>query len=397
MPESSAGACNICYSLGIKLGYVHGAEEIILVGLRRVRSSLSRNESVDVLRKKIDHIDEKIVNLLNQRALQAQRIGRYKGLSNQEVYVPNREHEILNRLSQLNRGPLSAATIRSIYGEVISACRSLEAPLRVVFFGAAATYSHLAAKEKFGSSSELRPTASIPEVFQEVAQDRASFGMVPIENSTEGVVAHTLDCLVESELKICGEVFLDIHHTLLSQSGRAEDVRRIVSHPQALAQCRAWLNRHFPKIPVEEVASTAHAAIAASKDANVAAISSALAKEVYQLASIASNIEDLSNNITRFVAIGKIHSKPSGGDKTSLVFSAKDKPGALHKMLQPFAKSRINLSKIESRPIKNKPWEYLFFLDLLGHSDEPAVKRAIAGLEKNCVFLKILGSYPSGR
>jgi chorismate mutase/prephenate dehydratase len=183
----------------------------------------------------------------------------------------------------------------------------------------------------------------------------------------------------------------------LSQSGRAEDVRRIVSHPQALAQCRAWLNRHFPKIAVEEVASTAHAAIAASKDANVAAISSALAKEVYQLASIASNIEDLSNNITRFVAIGKIHSKPSGGDKTSLVFSAKDKPGVLHKMLQPFARSRINLSKIESRPIKNKPWEYLFFLDLLGHSDQPAVKRAIAGLENNCVFLKILGSYPSGR
>jgi len=358
---------------------------------------LSRNESVDVLRKKIDHIDEKIVNLLNHRALLAQRIGRHKGLSNQEVYVPNREQEILRRVSGFNPGPLPAATIRLIYSEVISACRSLEAPLRVVFFGAAATYSHLAAKEKFGSSSELRPTASIPEVFQEVAQDRASLGVVPIENSTEGVVAHTLDCLVESDLSICGEIFLDIHHNLLSQSGRADDVRRIVSHPQALAQCRAWLNRHFAKIPVEEVASTAHAAIAASKDGSVAAISSALAKEVYNLEFVASNIEDLSNNITRFLAIGKMPTKPTGDDKTSLVFSAKDKPGVLHKMLQPFAQSRINLSKIESRPIKNKPWEYLFFLDLLGHCDQPAVKKAIAGLEKNCVFLKILGSYPSGR
>jgi chorismate mutase/prephenate dehydratase len=280
---------------------------------------------------------------------------------------------------------------------VVSGCRSLEAPLKVVFFGAEATYSHLAAKEKFGSSADLRPTASIPEVFQEVTQDRAAFGVVPIENSTEGVVAHTLDCLVESDLQICAEIFLDIHHNLLSKSGRAEDVRRIISHPQALAQCRGWLSAHFPKITVEEVASTAHAAIAAANDGTIAAISSALAKEVYGLAAVASNIEDRSNNITRFLAIGKLHTKPSGDDKTSLVFSAKDKPGVLHQMLQPFARSRINLSKIESRPIKNKPWEYLFFLDLRGHREQPAVKKAIAELERNCVFCKILGSYPSGR
>jgi chorismate mutase/prephenate dehydratase len=234
-------------------------------------------------------------------------------------------------------------------------------------------------------------------VFQEVTQDRAAFGVVPIENSTEGVVAHTLDCLVESDLQICAEIFLDIHHNLLSKSGRAEDVRRIISHPQALAQCRGWLSAHFPKITVEEVASTAHAAIAAANDGTTAAISSALAKEVYGLAAVASNIEDRSNNITRFLAIGKLHTKPSGDDKTSLVFSAKDKPGVLHQMLQPFARSRINLSKIESRPIKNKPWEYLFFLDLRGHREQPAVKKAIAELEKNCVFCKILGSYPSGR
>jgi chorismate mutase/prephenate dehydratase len=329
--------------------------------------------------------------------LLAQKIGQSKSLSNQEVYVPQREQEILQRLSALNRGPLTVNAIRAIYREVISGCRSLEAPLNVAFFGAEATYSHLAAKEQFGASSNLRPTASIPEVFQEVAQDRAAFGVVPIENSTEGVVAHTLDCLVESDLQICAEIFLDIHHNLLSRSGRAEDVRRIVSHPQALAQCRGWLGAHFPKIAVEEVASTAHAAIAASHDGSVAAVSSALAKEVYGLEFIASNIEDRSNNITRFLAIGKMPTKPGRRDKTSLAFSAKDKPGVLHQMLQPFAKRRINLSKIESRPIKNKPWEYMFFLDLMGHREQPAVKKAIADLEKNCLFLKIFGSYPSGR
>lgn len=358
---------------------------------------MSRNESVDVLRKKIDQIDAKIVNLLNARASLAQRIGRSKSLNSQEVYVPNREKEILHRVSELNRGPLSADAIGSVFREIISGCRSLEAPLRIAFFGAEATYSHLAAKEKFGSSAALCATASIAEVFQEVSQGRASFGVVPIENSTEGVVAHTLDCLVESDLQICAEVYLDIHHHLLSKSGKAEDVKRILSHPQALAQCRAWLVSHFPKITVEEVASTAHGAIAAANDAHIATISSALAKEVYNLAAVASNIEDRSNNITRFLVVGKMLTKPCGDDKTSLVFSAKDKPGVLFQMLQPFAKSRINLCKIESRPIKNKPWEYLFFLDLLGHRERPAVKQAIAELEKNCVFLKILGSYASGR
>lgn len=358
---------------------------------------MSRNESVDVLRSKIDQIDAKIVNLLNARASLAQRIGHSKSRSSQEVYVPNREKEILQRISELNRGPLPADAVRCVFREIISGCRSLEAPLKVAFFGAEATYSHLAAKEKFGSSSELRATASIPEVFQEVSQGRASFGVVPIENSTEGVVAHTLDCLVDSDLQICAEVYLDIHHHLLSKSGKAEDVRRIMSHPQALAQCRAWLTAHFPKITVEEVASTAHGAIAAANDGSIAAISSALAKEVYGLAAVASNIEDRSNNITRFLVIGNQLTKPCGDDKTSLVFSAKDKPGVLFQMLQPFARSRINLSKIESRPIKNKPWEYLFFLDLMGHRQQPAVKKAMAELEKNCVFLKILGSYASGR
>jgi chorismate mutase / prephenate dehydratase len=358
---------------------------------------LSRNESVDVLRKKIDQVDEKIVRLLNDRASLALKIGHSKSLGNQEVYVPHREKEILERVSGLSRGSFAPQAVRSVFREIISGCRSLEAQLVVVFFGAEATYTHLAAREQFGASASLRPTASIGEVFNDVAQGRASLGVVPIENSTEGVVAHTLDSLVESDLKICGEIFLDIHHNLLSRSGRGADVRKIISHPQALAQCRGWLARHFPAVAVEEVASTAHAALKASGDGSLAAISSAMAKEVYGLKAVAENIEDQANNITRFLVIGKMSTKPSGDDKTSLVFSVQDKPGVLHRMLQPFARRRINLSKIESRPLKNKPWEYMFFLDLHGHRDEAPVKKAIASLEENCVFLKIMGSYPSGK
>ena len=358
---------------------------------------MSRNESVDVLRQKIDQIDAKVVNLLNDRASLAQQIGRSKSLSNQEVYAPHREKEILQRVCELSRGPLSAQAVGAVFREIISACRALEGPLTVAFFGAEATYTHLAAREKFGTAARLRPTASIAEVFQEVSRGGAAFGVVPIENSTEGAVTHTFDSLVDSDLQICAEIYQDIHHNLLSRSGREADVQRIISHPQALAQCRAWLGRHFPTVPIDEVASTAHAAMQAAKDGSLAAIASAMAKEVYNLQTIGANIEDQSTNITRFVVIGKLGAKPSGDDKTSLVFSVRDKPGVLHRMLQPFARSRINLSKIESRPIKNKPWEYLFFLDLSGHREQAAIKRAIAGLEKNCLFLKVLGSYPSGR
>jgi chorismate mutase/prephenate dehydratase len=358
---------------------------------------LSRNESVDVLRQKIDQIDAKVVNLLNDRASLAQQIGRSKSLNNQEVYAPHREKEILQRVCDLSRGPLSAQAVGAVFREIISACRALEKPLTVAFFGAEATYTHLAGREKFGTAVNLRPTASIAEVFQEVSQGRAALGVVPIENSTEGAVTHTFDSLVDSDLQICAEIYLDIHHNLLSRSGREADVERIISHPQALAQCRDWLSRHFPSVPIDEVASTAHAAMQAAKDGSLAAIASALAKEVYNLQTIGANIEDQSTNITRFVVVGRLGAKPSGDDKTSLVFSVRDKPGVLHRMLQPFARSRINLSKIESRPIKNKPWEYLFFLDLSGHREQAAVKKAIAGLEKNCLFLKILGSYPSGR
>ncbi len=357
---------------------------------------MSRNETVDALRKKIDQIDEKIVALLNDRASLALKIGQAKNSDNQGIYVPSREIEVLRRVSQLSSGPLSEQTIRTIYREIISASRALEAPLRIAYFGAEASYTHLAAKEKFGSSAVLLPTASISDVFQEVSQGRASFGVVPIENSSEGVVAHTLDGLVESDLKICAETFLEIHHNLLSRSGCADQIQTVISHPQALAQCRRWLASHLPGVKVEEVASTAHAAMKAAADDTLGAVAGALAKEAYQLQIVAANIEDYSNNITRFLIIGNSESPSSGSDKTSLVFSVKDKPGVLHRMLQPFARSRINLTKIESRPIKDKPWEYMFFIDFRGHREDRRVRRAITELERNCIFLKILGSYPSG-
>jgi chorismate mutase / prephenate dehydratase len=210
-------------------------------------------------------------------------------------------------------------------------------------------------------------------------------------------VAHTLDVLVDSELKICAEIYLEIHHNLLSRTGREQDVKRIVSHPQALAQCRQWLTRHLSTAKLDEVASTAHAAMIAAGDRSVGAISSALAKEAYDLQVIAANIEDHPNNITRFLVIGAQETLPSGDDKTSLVFSVKDKPGVLHRMLQPFARSRINLTKIESRPIKNKPWEYMFFIDFKGHQKEARIMRALQTLDTSCDFIKILGSYPSGK
>ena len=215
------------------------------------RLSLSRNEPVDVLRKKIDQIDVKVVNLLNDRASLAQKIGHFKSRNHQEVYAPHREKEVLDRVTELSRGPLPEQAVRAVFREIISGCRSLEGPLNVAFFGAEATYTHLAAREKFGATANLLATASIPEVFQEVARGRVAFGVVPIENSTEGVVAHTLDQLVESDLQIIAEIFQDIHHNLLSLSGKAEDVQRVISHPQALAQCRDWLARHFPSVPVE--------------------------------------------------------------------------------------------------------------------------------------------------
>ncbi|HEY6838604.1 MAG TPA: prephenate dehydratase, partial [Geobacteraceae bacterium] len=296
-----------------------------------------------------------------------------------------------------NPGPFPNEALRSVFREIISASLALEAPMKVAFFGPKATFTHMAAMQQFGLSAELVPQKSIPAVFEEVEKGLAQYGVVPVENSTEGVVSHTLDMFMESQLKINAEVLLEIHHHLLSRTGRLEDVKKVYSHPQALAQCRDWLAEHLPNVPVVDVASTAVAAQIVSDDYNAAAIASELAAVMYDLKVVRERIEDQVNNFTRFLVIAKKLADPSGDDKTSLMFAVKDEVGILHRMLEPFARRGINLSKIESRPFKKKAWEYVFFLDLEGHISTPLIAEAVEDLKGCCQFVKVLGSYPKAK
>lgn len=353
--------------------------------------------TVDELRRKIDRIDDAMLRLLTQRARAARAIGLAKAADGRGIYVPAREKKILDRLNR-KRGELPAAVVRAVFREMISACRALERGIRVAYLGPEATYSHMAAREQFGAAATFVPAASIPQVFEEVERQEADFGVVPIENSTDGVVTHTLDRLLESSLRIAAEICLDVNHCLLSKEGDARRLRRIFSHPQGLAQCRRWIATRYPRASLHETASTAAAAREAARHADAGAIASALAADVYGLEILAENIQDLSFNATRFVVIGPDDSEaPSGDDKTSAVFSIRDEVGILHHMLEPFAENKINLTRIESRPLKGKPWEYVFFLDFLGHRKERRVARALARLEKLCQVLKVLGSYPVWR
>jgi chorismate mutase/prephenate dehydratase len=270
---------------------------------------------------------------------------------------------------------------------------ALEEPMKVAFLGPKATFTHMAALQQFGLSAELVPQKSIPAVFEDVEKGRAQYGVVPVENSTEGMVSHTLDMFMESELKIIAEVLLEVSHDLLSRTGRLADIKKVYSHPQAIAQCRKWLDDNLPNVPVVDVASTALAAQIVSEDYNAAAIAGESAASLYELKVVKKRIEDQVNNFTRFLVIGKQMAGKSGDDKTSLMFSVKDDPGVLYRMLDPFARRGINLSKIESRPLKKKAWEYIFFLDLSGHLSDPEVAEAINELRKCCQFVKILGSY----
>jgi len=354
-------------------------------------------DTIEKLRHRIDAIDDQLLRLLGRRANAARAIGRAKAAGGRHVYVPAREKKILERLNR-KRGDLPAPVVRAVFREVISACRSLERGIRVAYLGPEATYSHMAARDQFGAGATFLPAGSIAQVFEEVEREEAEFGVVPIENSTDGVVTHTLDRFLESPLRIAAEMGLDVNHCLLAKRGDPKAVRRIFSHPQGLAQCRRWIATHYPRATLHESPSTAAAAREAAGAGDAAAIASGLAAEVYGLEIIAENIQDLSFNATRFVVIGPDDSaEPSGDDKTSAVFSIRDEVGILHHMLEPFAKNRINLTRIESRPLKGKPWEYVFFLDFLGHRKERRVARALAELDGLCQMLKVLGSYPVWR
>jgi chorismate mutase/prephenate dehydratase len=346
------------------------------------------------LRRRIDEIDSEMLRLLNRRAQLVLDIGRLKAERNLAFHVPQREEEIYARLAAENAGPFPAQAVRPVFREVISACLSLEHPLRVGYLGPRATFSHLAAMERFGLSAQLLAMRSIAEVFAEVEKDNADFGVVPVENSTEGVVSHTLDMFVDSPLVICGEVVVEAALHLLSRAAGLGEVRKIYSHPHGLAESRKWLERNAPHVSVVETSSTGAAAEIAASEAGAAAIASELAASLYGLSVLQRRIEDHPNNFTRFLVVGKKAAPPTATDKTSVLFSIKDRVGALHRMLQPFAERRINLTKIESRPTKKRLWEYVFYLDFEGHASEPRVREALAVLQEDCIFLKVLGSYP---
>ena len=355
---------------------------------------METEEKLNLLRQKIEAVDGQILGLLNERAEIVLEVGKVKSEIKMESYDPQREEEILRRLILQNSGPFPPEGISPVFGEIISACRSLEVQLTVAYLGPPATHTHLACLEHFGSCIQSLPQESIQDVFEAVEKAKASYGMVPVENSTEGVVNRTLDVLIESEVKICGEVLIRISHDLLSRSGRAEDIEKIFSHPQALEQCRKWLRKTFPHVPLVETVSTAKAAQFAAEDPKAAAIANSFAARLYGLKAIESQIEDYLNNYTRFLILSRENSKRTGRDKTSILLSIPHTPGSLYQVLRPFSAKRINLTKIESRPVKGRSWEYVFFLDFEGHITDARIIETMAELKENVLFLKFLGSYP---
>lgn len=349
------------------------------------------------LREQIDSIDDRILDLLNRRAEVVISVGKAKASSEGPFYVPSREKAIYERLTAANHGPFPNEAVTKVFREIISASLNMELPMQVAFLGPQSTFTHMAALQQFGLSAQLVALKSIPSVFEEVERGRAHYGVVPVENSTEGVVNHTLDMFIGSELQVIAEIMLEISHNLLSKTGNPEQISKIVSHPQPLAQCRHWLEANLPDVPLVDVSSTAAAAQLAADDESAAAIASQAAAVQYDLKVVKAKIEDNPNNFTRFLVIGKKTPEKSGQDKTSIMFSVKDQPGILYRMLEPFSKRQINLSKIESRPMKQKAWEYIFFLDLIGHVEDAPIAEAIEELRGHCHFLKVLGSYPIAR
>lgn len=354
-------------------------------------------DSIETHRIRIDDLSLEILKLISERARHAGEIGRIKHLSGASAYLPAREREVIEQMIAANPGPLSAEHIARIYTEIISACRALEHVQRVAYLGPEHTYSHEAACGGFGSSVEFAPQASFAAVFQEVQNGRADFGVVPIENSTEGSVTLTLDLLIDTSLVIIGEILLPIRHALMSREGDPSILRRILSHQQSLGQCRGYLSTNFAHCELEAVASNALAAQRAAQDESSGAIASRAAAEAYGLQIIAENIQDIAQNTTRFLVLGTRPTPKSRRDKTTILFAVPDRVGALNTALNLFAKSKINISKIESRPLRGRSWEYLFFVDLEGHRDSPRVKRALTALEARTLFLKVLGSYPEAR
>ena len=351
---------------------------------------------LESLRQKIDTIDQEILRSLNERIRLVVQIGKIKGQKADGFYVPSREEEIFQKLLSINQGPLDEMAIRSIYREIISASIALQKKILVAYLGPAATYTHQAAMKNFGSSLDYRSFASITDIFTAVEKGEADYGVIPIENSTEGAVFHSLDMFAESELKIIAQIYLNIEHCLLSQSP-LEELEIVLSKDQALGQCRDWLQRNLPRAQLKEVSSTAEAVKQAKTLPHAAAVASELAGDIYGVPIVKKGIQDKGNNVTRFLVIGQPPLTPSvsGNDKTSLLISINDEAGALQRALEPFSTRGINLTKIESRPSRRKAWDYYFFVDFIGHYEDTQVQEAIENLKRVCPQMKWLGSYPN--
>ncbi|NLB60691.1 MAG: prephenate dehydratase [Lentisphaerae bacterium] len=363
----------------------------------KAQTASSRPRPLPALREQIDRLDERIVALLNQRAGVALEIGRWKDAQAVEAYVPAREQMVLKHIQQVNRGPLQNAVLKTIYREIMSSALALERPVRVAFLGPPATFTHQAARARFGGSINLVACETIGDIFEEVQKGQAEYGVVPIENSTEGTVIHTLDLLMSTPLKICAEIYLRVaHHQMAPRAlaKRRAAIRRILSKPEVFGQCRNWLRAEMPGVELVPVSSTARAAEMVARAKDAAAIASALAAEMYGLQIMAADIQDMCANVTRFLVLGRADSQATGDDKTSLMFSVKHRAGSLYHALGAFKKYAINLTKIESRPSRLKAWEYIFFVDIEGHADDLKVRRALQDLEKDCALLTILGAYP---
>lgn len=349
--------------------------------------------TLDELRKRINDIDQKLVTLLNERTKTAVDIGKIKESQGLEPYDPGREKKVLDRVEQLSKGPLDGAALRAIYREIMSSALAIEKQVKVAYLGPAATFSHGAARSRFGTSVEYVACETVADIFQAVENKSVNYGVVPVENSIQGPEAPTLDCFVHTTLKICAEIVYPISFCLMSRSPR-ERIKRIYSHPQGFGQCRRWLQMEMPGIEQVPTASTARAAELAALEKGVAALSSPLAAEIYKLDILASNVHDVAGNETRFMVLAKASVKATGNDKTSLIFAVRHTAGSLYKALESFRKYGLNMTKIESRPSRSKAWEYNFFVDLEGHTDDPKVAKALKGLAAHCSFLTVLGSYP---
>jgi chorismate mutase / prephenate dehydratase len=346
------------------------------------------------LREQIDDIDAQILALLAQRGRVAQEVGHVKAETNAPVFRPEREAQVLRGVAERNPGPLQDSDVQTIFREIMSACRALEKRVTVAYLGPSGTFSEEAVFKQFGSAIETLPCASIDEVFRATEAGTADFGVVPVENSSEGAVNRTLDLLLATTTAISGEVSIAVQHSLMTRTGTMEGVTVVCAHSQALAQCQVWLNLHHPNIERRAVASNAEAARMASEDPTVAAIASEMAGEQYKLGVVQAHIQDDPHNRTRFVVIGRLHTNPSGHDHTSLVLAVPNKAGAVYSLLAPVTKHGVSMTRFESRPARIGTWEYYFYVDVEGHIQDPKVARALEELKQNAAFFKLLGSYP---